>query len=426
MAGPIILANLSTPLLGAVDTAVMGHLPDPAYLGGIAVGALIFSYLYWGFGFLRMATTGLAAQAHGARDRAAQAEVFYRAAGLGAVIGLGLVALQNPLATAAFWLFDASAAVETLARDYYAARIWSAPATLCNYVIFGWLLGAQKARSALALQLALNVSNILLDLAFVIGLGWGAAGVGAASAIAEFTALAAGLWIVRHTLADLKAPHPALSRLCDGAAIRRLFALNRDLFIRTACLISVFALITRAGAQMGDVILAANAVLLTFQSFLSFGLDGFAHAAEALVGGALGARNRHSLRTMVITTTQWALGLAVLYTLVFALAGPWIIATLTNIVTVRVAAGQVLPWIIASPLVSVWCFQLDGIFIGATRTGVMRSAMILSLAGFVIALFVLQGRYGNPGLWAAFLLFQALRGLTLGARYPALERTVPQ
>jgi MATE family multidrug resistance protein len=426
MAGPIILANLSTPLLGAVDTAVMGHLPDPAYLGGIAVGALIFSYLYWGFGFLRMATTGLAAQAHGARDRPAQAEVFYRAAGLGAVIGLGLVALQTPLAMAAFWLFDTSNAVEALARDYYAARIWSAPATLCNYAVLGWLLGAQKARSALTLQLVLNVTNILLDLAFVIGLGWGAAGAGAASAIAEFITLAAGLWIIRRTLAGLKAPRPSLSRLRDGAAIRRLFALNRDLFIRTACLISVFALITRAGAQMGDVILAANAVLLTFQSFLSFGLDGFAHAAEALVGGALGERNRRALRTVVTTTTQWAVGLAVLYTLVFALAGPWIIAALTDIVAVRAAARQVLPWIIASPLVSVWCFQLDGIFIGATRTGAMRSAMIISLAGFVIALLLLQRSYGNPGLWAAFLLFQVLRSVTLGARYPALERTVPK
>ncbi len=423
LAGPIILSNLSVPLLSAVDTAVMGHLPDAAYLGAVAIGALIFNFFYWGFGFLRMGTTGFAAQAYGAGHAEELSATLLRPLLLGAGLGLAIVALQTPLATLALHLLDPGAQVAELARLYIDIRIWGAPATLMTYALLGWLLGIQRAGAVLLLQLVLNGGNIALTLFLVLGLGWRIEGAAVGTLVAEYAALAVGLWMARNAFRRLSA-QVDWGRIRDRARLAALFRVNADIFVRTACLQIAFGLFARTGAQFGETTLAANAILLQFQAFLAYGLDGFAHAVEVLAGGAVGARSRRAFRSAVLASTFWAAACAGAATLVFLLAGPQLVALFTDLPEVRAAALAVLPWVVASPLVSIWSYQLDGIFIGATRTGAMRNAMILSLIGFVIAERLLVPLYGNDGLWAAFLVFMAMRALTLGAFYPALERSV--
>ena len=431
---PIVLSNLSTPLIGAVDTAVIGRLPDPAYIGGVAIGALIFSFLYWGFGFLRMGTTGFAAQAHGAGDRAELRATLLRPLILAAGLGGLLILLQTPLALAAFSLLTASDQVEALAHAYYEVRIWSAPAALANYALVGWLLGTQRAQTALVLQLVLNGANVAFDLLFVIGFGWGIVGVALASVLAEYGAAALGLAVAFRILVrtggDGMGLDPAgregrtQARLWRRERLVALFRVNGDIFVRTICLIFAFGYFTAQGARMGDVPLAANAILMHLQQFISYGLDGFAHAAEILTGGAVGARSRQAFRSAAQASTIWALGAAAAMAGVYALLGPGIVGLFTGIDEVRQAAMLYLPWLVLSPLVSVWSFQLDGIFIGATRTAEMRNAMIFSLAVFLLACWVLIPLLGNHGLWLAFTLFMLVRAMSLGAFYPRLERSL--
>lgn len=423
LAFPIILANLSTPLLGAVDTAVMGHLPEAAYIGGVAVGALVFSFLYWGFGFLRMGTTGFAAQAYGAGDRQELRATLGRALILAALIGSALIALQWPIGAVAFNLVDASAQVDALAREYYEIRIWSAPFALVNYAILGWLLGTQRTRHALGLQLGLNGINIALDLLFVLGLGMTIAGVAMASVLAEMSAAAAGLIVCARAL-KLEGGRWSWARITDRERMIALFRVNRDIFLRTMTLIFAFAYFTAKGAEMGDTRLAANAILMHLQQFLSHGLDGFAHAAEILAGNAKGAKNARAFRRAVQTTTLWAFGLAGLAALVFAVAGPLIVSLFTSIEEVRIAAVIYLPWMILMPLVSVWPFQLDGIFIGATQTRPMRNAMIVSLIVYLLAAWALIALMENHGLWLSLAIFMLARAVTLSWYYPALARSI--
>jgi MATE family multidrug resistance protein len=420
LAGPIILANLSVPMLGAVDTAVMGHLPDPAYLGGVAVGAVVFQFIYWGFGFLRMGTTGLVAQAYGADDQGELRAILLRSLLIAGCAGAALWILQVPIFAIARTLFDASPEVEGFAHDYFRIRIWSAPATLANYCLIGWFIGVRNTRAGLLLQLWMNGLNIILSLAFVVGMGWGVEGVAAATAIAEYAAIAAAPLLMRGQVRGAI----DTSVIFDGARLKRLFGLNFDIFIRTLCLIATFALFTRQGATMGDALLATNAVLMQLQHFLSFGLDGFAHAAEAMVGGAVGARDKSAFRQAVRITGQWALIVAASYMIVYALAAPLIIALLTDIPDVRASAGEYFVWLAISPLISVWSFMLDGIFIGATRTRDMRNSMIVSFAIFLAAMSVLQPLYGNHGLWAALMIFMAARAASLGYLYRGLARAV--
>ena len=420
LAGPIILANLSVPLLGAVDTAVMGHLPDPAYLGGVAVGAVVFQFIYWGFGFLRMGTTGLVAQAFGADDQAEISAILSRSLLIAVGAGLALWVLQIPIFAVARTLFDASPEVERFAHDYFRIRIWSAPATLANYCLIGWFIGMRNTRAALMLQLWMNGLNIILSLTFVVGMGWGVEGVAAATAIAEYAAVALALYLWRAKSGIAV----GFASVFDAARLKRLFEVNFDIFIRTLCLIATFALFTREGASTGDTLLAANAVLMQFQHFLSFGLDGFAHAAEAMVGGAVGARDKTAFRKSVRITGQWALIVAGGYTIVYALAAPFLIAALTDIPDVRASAREYFIWLAVSPIVSVWSFMLDGIFIGATRTRDMRNAMMASFVVFLVAMTVLQPLYGNNGLWAALMIFMVARAISLGYLYLGLARSL--
>ena len=423
IAWPLILSNVSVPLLGAVDTAVIGHLGQAYYIGAVAVGAVIFNYIYWGFGFLRMGTSAFSAQAFGAGEPDEVRAVLARALLIGLGLAAVILALQGPIIAAALGFIEASDDVERLTSVYYGIRVWSAPAALANYVILGLLLGTQHPRTALVLQLVLNGLNIVLDVGFVVGLGWGVEGVAAATLISEYVAALTGLWLANRVLGRVGGVWRR-ERIFRPGWLRPVLRVNVDIFIRTLCLLTAFAILTVEGAKFGDVILAANAILLHFQSFMAYGLDGFAHAAQALVGSAVGARNRSALRAVVRSSTLFALIVALGFTIAYAGAGGLLIALLTSVADVRVAAQLYLPWAIASPLVSVWSYQLDGIFIGATRTGDMRNGMIVSLAAFVGLLWLLVPAFGNHGLWLAFLIFMVARGVTLAIRYPALERSV--
>lgn len=416
IAGPIVMSNATVPLLGAVDTAVIGQLGDAASLGAVGIGAVILATLYWAFGFLRMSTSGLAAQAQGAGDMGERSAVLVRALIVGAGAGLALVLAQVALFAGAFWLAPASAAVEGLAREYLAVRIWGAPATIALYALTGWLVGLERTRAVLALQLWQNGLNIVLDLWFVLGLCWGVPGVALATLFAEWTGLALALWLARDAFGP--ALRAALARLGDRVAIRRMFSASRDIMGRTILLQLAFTTFVFLGARFGDVTLAANQVLMQFLEITAFALDGFAFAAEALVGQAVGARSVADTRAAGRITMQWGFGGAVALAVVFALAGPVIIDLMTTSPEVRAAARSYLPWLVVAPLIGVAAWIYDGIFIGALMTGDMLRAMLVSVAVYAVALAVLVPLAGNHGLWAALMVMNGARTLAMGRLYP--------
>lgn len=414
IAWPIILSNLSTPLLGLVDTAVIGNLGDPALIGAIAVGSMIFSFLYWGFGFLRMGTTGLVAQAWGASDFVEVKATLFRAACLALLIGITLTLLQVPLSLLAFRMIEGSAAVESAAATYFTFRIWAAPVSLLYLVVLGYLLGHQRSTAILWLQLVLNGTNIVLDFVFVVGLGWGVAGIAAATVIAEILALLVGLVIVQRHL-NLHYPDIPISasQVMEITAVKRTMVVNRDIMIRTLCLIFGFAWFTNDGAARGDVMLAANAILMQFVSFSAFFLDGYALAAESLTGKAVGRKDRQLLNRILRYISELGLVTAIVISVGLFVCGPLVIDLLTTAESVRIAAREYLWWAIAVPVISVWCFLLDGIFIGATCTREMRNAMIVSLFIYLGSWYLLVPLLDNHGLWLALSIYYLARAGTL-------------
>ena len=416
LAAPLILANLSVPLLGMVDTAVVGHLEDPAPLGAVAIGATLFGFLYWGFGFLRMGTTGLTAQEVGGGG--AVELVLLRGLLLAGIIGAGLIALQGPLGRIGLDLLAPGPEVRPLAETYFAIRIASAPAALVHYVVAGWFLGRENGRVPLLLMVLVNGLNAVLDALLVLGLGMGVAGVAFASLAAEYVAAGLGLALVARA-GGLARPAAGWAAVRDGAALRRMVVVNRDLFVRTLVLLGAFAFFTRQGAAQGEVILAANAVLLNFQTLMAYALDGFAHATEALTGRTVGGGDREGLRRAVVAAAQWSAGLAVGFSAAYLVAGEYLIALLTGIPEVRAAAATYLPWAAAAPLVAVAGFLFDGVFIGATWTRDLRNAMLVVVFGIYLpAWWLLMPAFGNHGLWAAMILFLAARGVALGLLWP--------
>jgi MATE family multidrug resistance protein len=423
LAFPIVLANLTQPILGAVDTAVAGHLDGTQYLGGVALGGLFFNFVFWGFGFLRMGTTGLVAQAHGARDADGIRLNVLRALVAAFALGIAVLALQAPLLSISMTALGGSDAVRATALAYCHARIWAAPFALANYVVLGYLLGVQRVRLALVAQVFINAVNIGAVMLYVYGFGWGIAGIGAATATADACGFALGAWMLWQ-LRPRGLPPLAPRALLDRAALERLVVLNRDIFIRTLCLLTVYGWFAHLGAKAGDATLAANALLLNFQTFMAYGLDGFAHAAEALVGAAAGARDRTAFRQAVRVTLFWSVLGALGFALVYWAAGSAIVAGLTDQPAIRATADRYLPWTVASPIVSVWGFLFDGVFIGTTQTRSLMRAMVASFAVFVAATFVLVDALGNHGLWLALLLFMAARGATLARYLPALSASI--
>lgn len=415
IAGPIVLSNATVPLLGAVDTAVVGQMGAAAPIGAVGLGAVILATLYWAFGFLRMGTSGLAAQAHGANDSAERTAVLLRALIVGVGAGVVLIGLQLALFAGAFALAPASAEVETLARQYLAIRIWGAPATIALYAVTGWLIAVERTRAVFVLQLWINGLNIGLDLWFVLGLGWGVPGVALATLIAEWTGLAVGLWFCRDAFgAALRA---AWARIGDRQALVRMVAVNRDIMIRSVVLQACFTSFVFLGARFGDVTLAANQVLLQFLGILSYALDGFAFAAETLVGQAIGARAVGEVRQAIRLSLIWTVAGGLVLGLAFLLAGPWLIDLMATDPGVRAEARAFLPWIAAAPIFGALAWAYDGIYIGALLTAEMRRLMLISAALYALALALLLP-FGNHGLWAAMMVLFAARSALMLWRSP--------
>jgi MATE family multidrug resistance protein len=421
IAVPIMLSNATVPLIGFVDTVVIGRLGEPHLMGGIAVGALLFNMLYWGFGFLRMGTTGLTAQALGAGDRRDIAGHLMRALMVALVCGLAIVALQRPLRGAAFWLMGGSSDVQAAAATYVDIRIWAVPAGLANFALLGWLIGLGRAGTAFALQLLLNLLNIALAILLVTVLGHGVAGVGLAALVAEYVAALAGIaaGVVLARRMGARAPP---GDTFDRARLRRSLAINADITVRSLAAYTVHLFFTSQSAAAGDVTLAANALLVAIKNITIYLLDGFAFAAEALVGRAIGSRDRAAFDRAVRLSTVSAIWVAATMSLAIWLAGPAVIGFAARSPDVQAAAGAFLLWAALTPLVGVWCFQLDGIFIGATRTRDMRNMMIASVGVYLAVALALMPLIGNHGLWVAYLAFYLARAATLAGRFPALVK----
>ncbi len=421
----MIVSNVSVPLLGMVDTGVTGHLENASYLGAVAVGSALFGFMFVAFNFLRMGTTGIAAQRYGADDYAGLRNSLGQAVIVALIVAMVLISLQVPIGTLGLFLLGPDPEVLTHARDYFFIRIWSAPATLVNYVLIGWFLGLQNARIPLAMVIVTNTVNIVLDLLFVLVFDMKVAGVATASVLAEISGMLVGIAFVGRALRA----HPGEWTLRTLTSLREygaFFSVNANLFIRTIALVSTFTFVTAQGARLGGVVLAANAVLMNLQTLISFVLDALAHAAEALVGKAVGQRSRPAIEHSVRLTLRWSAMLAVIFCLAFAIGGPALIRLLTDLADIRDAAYEYLPWVIVSPVISVWAYLYDGVFVGATRAREMRDMMLgAALLVFLPAWYVLAP-FGNHGLWLAFTLFMAARGLGMHWAYrrrvlPALE-----
>lgn len=420
IAVPIVVSNVTVPLLGIVDTGVVGQLGQAAPIGAVGLGAVTLATVYWMFGFLRMGTSGLAAQARGAGDGVEGTAILLRALLVGLAAGAAFTLLQVPITEAALRLSPASPEVDSLLRQYLGVRFWGAPATIALYAVTGWLIAQERTRAVLVLQVWMNGLNLCLTLWFVLGMGRGVPGVAAATLIAEWAGLAFGLWLCRASFGAALAP--AWARVRDGAALRRMGAVNGNLMLRSVILQGSFTTFLFLGAGLGDVTLAANQVLMQFLEITAYALDGIAFAAEALVGLAIGARRPADLGASVRITAQWGAAGALALALAFALVGPAIIDLIARAPEVRAEARAYLPWMVAAPVVGIAAWMLDGIFIGATLTREMRQSMLLSVMVYAAALAVLVPAFGNHGLWAALMVLNAARGVTLGALWPRVAR----
>ncbi|MBT8131880.1 MAG: MATE family efflux transporter [Gammaproteobacteria bacterium] len=405
-----------------VDTAVVGHLDSPHYIGAVAVGATIFSFLYTGLNFLRMGTTGITAQTLGSGDNSELRTVLGQVLSVAFAMAAVLILLQAPIGALALWLINPAADVAAQTELYYSIRIWSAPAALANFALVGWFIGLHNARAPLLMMVLVNIVNIGLDLLLVVYLGMKTDGVALASVMAEYSGLAVGLLLVMREL-RLRPGHWLRKRLLDRDRYTRLFAVNSNLLIRTMSLMFAFGFLTAMSARQGTVILAANAILLNFQYFMASALDGFANAAEALVGRAIGARHPDSIRRAIRLSMFWSVVIALLFVISFWLGGVSIINLLTDLETVRAATVIFLPWIIISPLVSTWSFLYDGVYVGATLAREMRNTMLISVFMIFLPAYYLLQPLGNHGLWLAFLMFMGARGLTM---HWLLPRKLPQ
>lgn len=414
LAWPIVLGQTATALTGVVDTVAMGRAGTADQLAAVAIAAVVFSFLYWGFGFLRMSTTAQTAQARGADDHAESRAVLVRAVGVGAALGVALLALGPLLRWVALWAFQAPAGVELEAAAYFDARIWGAPAALVGFAVSGWLLGTGRTRQLLVFQVVMNVLNAGLDALFV-NLGWGAAGIGAGTAIAEWSALGVGLWLVRDGFSK---PAPLL----DRARLVAMFQANRDILIRTLALLLSFAWFLNASALQGAAVLAGNQVLLQMIAVSAFVLDAFAFVAEKEVGEAIGARDRARLVRAMRLTTELALGFGVLFSLgFFALGRPILTWTVTDTLARDAALGS-LVFCALVPVLGVPAWQLDGFFLGATRGRALRNAAVVATGAYIALDVALRGL--PSGIWWAFLAMYVLRAAALAMGLPGLLRSV--
>ena len=414
---PMVLSNVTIPLLGLVDTAVVGHLPDSVYLAGVALGSTIITFLFWMVGFLRMSTTGSVAQALGRNNDREAIQVWRHSVLLGLILSLVLILLQQPIWQIATILAAPEPAVSAQAHSYFQIRIWGAPAALLNLATLGCLLGMRQAKAPMILLILTNLINIVFDLFFVLGLGWNVAGVAAASLLADCGGTMAGLWILVRLWRErgvVLFEAKTLRKSIEVQSFVSLLALNLDIFLRTLALQICFTFMTFQGARLGNEILAANMVLLNFLMLVSFALDGFAYAIEALAGEAIGANNRQRFDQLVTTILLVSFAISLLFCLLFAWQGNRIIALLTDIDSVRNTAARYLPWLNLLPAIAVWSYIFDGIYIGATEGRIMRNSMLLCTFGVFFPCWWFSRGWGNHALWLSLTAFMLARGLTLG------------
>ena len=421
IAWPAILSNISVPLLGLVDTALLGHLDNIQYLGAAAIGASVLSFVYWGFGFLRMGTTGLVARAAGAGDTARELTVVLQSLVLALLLAAPVILLHPLWASFGLWLMSPEAHIAPLASSYISIRVFSAPAVLVTYAVVGWCIGRQDTRWPMLIVVFTNLLNIALDVLFIRVFDWRSDGAALATLLAEYAGCLLALAVLYRRcnwepLAQIR------SQLRRYSAYRELLESNRYLFVRTMCLLFGFAFFTAMSTRMGSDVLAANTIMLQLLMLAAYGLDGFAFAAEGLAGNAAGAGNLDHFHRVVAACTRWCLGTAALFSGSFLLVGAWLYPIFTTHENVLVLLSTYQWWLIAMPLVAVWSYLMDGVFIGAARTRYMMRSMLVSLfLVYLPAWYLLQG-FGNHGLWLAFLLFNGARGLTLALDYRHLNR----
>ena len=410
LALPNIISNITVPLLGLVDIAIVGHLGDDSLIGGIAIGTAVFNFIYWNFAFLRMGASGCTAQAYGARNFTEIASVFVRALILALAAALLLVVFQRPIGHAVFLLMDGTPHTMSYAADYFYARIWAAPATISMFAFHGWYIGMQNSRFPMYISIGVNVVNLIFCLWFALGLGWGIVGVAWGTVVAQYSGLVLSivLWGVyyRRFLRYIR-----IRECLKLDALLAFFKINRDIFLRTACIVVVYTFFTSASSGMGDTMLAVNTLLMQLFTLFSYLMDGFAYAGESLAGRYTGAHNVQALNRCVRLLLVWGGVVAVLYTGVYSFGWRTVLSLFTESPAILSEAGGYVGWLIAIPLVAFIPFTIDGILIGATRTAVMRDSVFLSTALFFAVYYGFRSVIGNNALWAAFLLFLIARGI---------------
>lgn len=410
LAVPSIISNITVPLLGLVDVSIVGHLGSAAYIGAIAIGGMLFSMIYWIFGFLRMGTSGLTAQAYGRRDLVEVILLFVRSLGIAFGLALLLIMLQYPILKVAFTLIDATPAIKDLASLYFRICIWGAPAVLGLYSFAGWFVGMQNSRFPMYIAITQNVVNIAASLFFVFVWNRGVAGVAMGTLVAQYAGLlmASLLWYGYYRRLWQKLNWKMLT---DYEAMRSFFILNRDIFFRTLCLVAVTTYFTSRGAEQGDIILAVNTLMMQLFTLYSYIMDGFAYAGEALTGRYVGAHNQADLRRMIRTLFAWGVGLALAFTLLYGIGGSSFLGLLTNEQEVLNASSDYFYWVLAIPLAGMAAFLWDGIYIGATASRQMLYSMLVASVSFFILQRIFQQQMGNHALWMAFIAYLFLRGL---------------
>ena len=410
LAIPSIVSNITVPLLGLVDVTIVGHLGATAYIGAIAVGGLLFNILYWNFGFLRMGTSGLTSQAYGRKDKDAEIRVLVQAVSVGLFSALAMLILQYPIERLAFRLLDTSAEVEQYAVSYFRICIWGAPAVLAQYGFTGWFIGMQNSRYPMYIAIVMNVINIVCSSCFVFLFGMKVEGVALGTVVAQYSGVMMAWWLWFYNYKELRGRITFRGSL-QLIAMRRFFAVNRDIFLRTLCLIGVTTFFTSTGARQGDVILAVNTLLMQLFTLFSYIMDGFAYAGEALSGRYVGACNLVQLKRAVKALFGWGVGLSLVFTLLYGIGGENFLGLLTNDTVVIETAGHYFYWVLAIPLAGFAAFLWDGILIGATATRFMLWAMLVASGSFFVIYYCFSGATNNHMLWLAFLVYLALRGI---------------
>lgn len=425
LAWPMVLSNISVPLLGIVDTAILGHLPSPVYLAAVALGASLLSILFWGLGFLRMGTTSLVAQAHGRQDTRAMQALLVRSCLLALVLGVLLICLRTPILDIALQLMQPSADIAPFARHYSEIRIFSAPLVLANMVILGWFIGRQNTRAPLIILVSTNLLNLLLDMVFIWGFKLNSEGAALATVCADILGFALAVWLVTREIPAIKHVFTTYFSL-QLRHYRALLLINQHLFIRTLCLLLTISFFIAQGAQLGDTTLATNAIIFQLLMLTSYGLDGIAHASEAIVGSGVGQKNQQRVRDVILATGLWSLCIASAMTIFFALSQSLLIPLFTNIEPVVISLSHYYLWVIALPLLCVGGFWLDGVFIGAGQTKIMQYAMLFCSTMVFFPTWWFTQQWGNHGLWFAFATFSLARGISLAICLPHLYQSLSQ